>query len=136
MLESKIEENKSGLEFNFPSKSKCASLNFEIRIFGANLTEPYCSMFIINITIFIGAKTYKVIEEKLLVHDSQEPAAHRKQTHRSTMYIVLAHIGEHMSVLVYTHIGTKLTLIHEHRSTNKYRQGIQGLVFKVHLCRV
>ena len=26
----KIEENKSGLEFNFPSKSKCASLNFEM----------------------------------------------------------------------------------------------------------
>ena len=25
----KIEENKSGLEFNFPSKSKCASLNFD-----------------------------------------------------------------------------------------------------------
>ena len=25
-----IEENKSGLEFNIPSKSKCASLNFEI----------------------------------------------------------------------------------------------------------
>ena len=23
-----IEENKSGLELNFPSKSKCASLNF------------------------------------------------------------------------------------------------------------
>ena len=29
MLKSKIEENKSGLEFNFPSKSKCASVNFE-----------------------------------------------------------------------------------------------------------
>ena len=26
----KIEENKSGLEFNFPLKSNCASLNFEI----------------------------------------------------------------------------------------------------------
>ena len=37
----KIEENKSGLEFNFPSKSKCPSLNFEIWVFGANLTEPY-----------------------------------------------------------------------------------------------
>ena len=39
----KIEENKSGLEFNFPSKSKCASLNFEIWVFGANLNEPYCT---------------------------------------------------------------------------------------------
>ena len=29
VLKSKIEENKSGLEFNFPSKSKCASVNFE-----------------------------------------------------------------------------------------------------------
>ena len=37
----KIEENKSGLEFNFPSKSKCGSLNFEIWVFGSNLTEPY-----------------------------------------------------------------------------------------------
>ena len=36
----KIEENKSGLEFNFPLKSNCASLNFEIWVFGANLTEP------------------------------------------------------------------------------------------------
>ena len=25
----KIEENKSGLEFNFPLKSNCASLNFD-----------------------------------------------------------------------------------------------------------
>ena len=31
---------KSGLEFNFPSKSKCPSLNFEIWVLGANLTEP------------------------------------------------------------------------------------------------
>ena len=38
----KIEENKSDLEFNFLLKSKCASLNFEIWVFGANLTEPYC----------------------------------------------------------------------------------------------
>ena len=37
----KIEENKSGLEFNFLLKSKCPSLNFEIWVFGANLTEPY-----------------------------------------------------------------------------------------------
>ena len=39
----KIEENKSGLEFNFLWKSKCASLNFEIWVFEANLTEPYCT---------------------------------------------------------------------------------------------
>jgi len=32
---------KSGLEFSLPSKSKCASLNFEIWVFGANLIEPY-----------------------------------------------------------------------------------------------
>ena len=37
----KIEENKSDLESNLPSKFKCASLNFEIWVFGANLTEPY-----------------------------------------------------------------------------------------------
>ena len=36
----KFEENKSGLEFNFLLKSKCPSLNFEIWVFGANLTEP------------------------------------------------------------------------------------------------
>ena len=36
----KIEENKSGLEFNFPSKSKWPSLNFDFWVFGANLTEP------------------------------------------------------------------------------------------------
>ena len=36
----KIEEYKSGLEFNFPSKSKCPNLNFEIWVLGANLTEP------------------------------------------------------------------------------------------------
>ena len=36
----KIEENKSGLEFNFLLKSKCPSLNFEIWVFEANLTEP------------------------------------------------------------------------------------------------
>ena len=33
----KIEENKSGLEFNFLLKSKCASLDFDFWV----LTEPY-----------------------------------------------------------------------------------------------
>ena len=35
----KIEENKSGLEFNFLLKSKCPSL----WVLGANLTEPWCT---------------------------------------------------------------------------------------------
>ena len=38
----RIEENKSGLEFNFLLKPKCPSLDFEIWLFGTNLTEPYC----------------------------------------------------------------------------------------------
>ena len=41
----KIEENKSDLEFNFLWNSKCASLNFEIWVLGANLNEPYCPYF-------------------------------------------------------------------------------------------
>ena len=31
---------EKGIFFIFPSKSKFASLNFEIWVFGANLTEP------------------------------------------------------------------------------------------------
>ena len=44
----KIEENKSGLEFNFLLKSKCATLNFEIWVFGANLTEPFCPIIVLT----------------------------------------------------------------------------------------
>ena len=49
------EENKSGLEFNLPSKSKCASLNFEIWAFVANPTEPYSAVYyytVLFITLF------------------------------------------------------------------------------------
>ena len=49
----KIEENKSGLEFNFPLKSNCASLNFEIWVFGANLTKPYLAMFFGKVLSFV-----------------------------------------------------------------------------------
>ena len=51
----KNEENKSGLEFNLPSKSKCASLNFEIWAFVANPTEPYSAVYyytVLFITLF------------------------------------------------------------------------------------
>ena len=37
----KIEQNKSGLEFNFLLKPKCASLNFDFCF----LTEPYLTSF-------------------------------------------------------------------------------------------
>ena len=47
-LNQKIEENKSGLEFNFLLKSKCPSLNFDFWF----LTEPYCpGLFIFRGTL-------------------------------------------------------------------------------------
>ena len=45
----KIEENKSGLEFNILLKSKCASLNFDFWF----LTEPYWSYYVDDWSLII-----------------------------------------------------------------------------------
>ena len=44
----KNEENKSGLDFNSPLKTKCASLNFEIWVVGANVTDTYLVSIVVK----------------------------------------------------------------------------------------